>query len=120
RTSTNNIVTYSNIIYIAKPANSALLIGDNPVDTSRQQFTTGINLKLFPNPAKDLINASISGGSHMDSYTVSIFSAQGIEMSRKTVTGTNIPLDISSLPAGVYIVQLTNGPEIKYQRFIKQ
>src|SRR5690606_7905810 len=59
-------------------------------------------VRLFPNPATDIV--TLQG---VKNYTrVKISNLQGAELMSKTFSGNELKLNISSLPAGVYLLQL--------------
>lgn len=82
--------------------------------------TTGIDVSvdstidLFPNPTSDIIY--ITGLSQP--AEVMLYSIQGRLL--KTVDQVESTIDISDLPAGVYILNLTSGDQVLRERIVKR
>ncbi|HRS20060.1 MAG TPA: T9SS type A sorting domain-containing protein, partial [Bacteroidales bacterium] len=69
---------------------------------------------VYPNPCKSHIGISID-----DAYMISIYTLLGQELMQIEVSdSTNI--DISTLPAGMYIVQINTLNQVLYQLITKQ
>ena len=84
-----------------------------------QQYVplSGIPL-IFPNPANDRINIDIPGvtmGSRLE-----VVNAQGQILLTRRITGSKTRIDISNLPAGVYIVRLMGDKTARVGKFVKQ
>jgi hypothetical protein len=86
--------------------------------------TTLATVHLYPNPATGsiTIEADLAGSNGM---TLEIFTALGeVVLQRALFDGASGPvaatLDISGLPAGVYIARMRNGEEVMVRRFIKK
>ena len=77
-------------------------------------------IKIFPNPADDLINISIPS-LDKNSYII-IYNSLGKEISsiNFSVKGHNsfLPLDVSSYSEGVYFIKIIQGEEILTSSFI--
>lgn len=73
--------------------------------------------KIYPNPTQDKLNiyTQIESG-----YSVTIYSVNGVELySAEIKPGmSTITLDVSQLPAGIYIVKLLNGAQAYYSILI--
>ena len=83
-----------------------ILFTENPLSTDEISFEN--NFKLFPNPAKDVLNAISS----KQISVLSIINMLGQEVIRKTINTSRI--DTSKLAPGLYIVntKLDNAVEI--------
>ncbi len=76
---------------------------------------TGV-LYLVPNPAKNELNVS----SDSNIGIISIYDALGkVVLTAPAPELSNISLNISSLPNGVYFLQAHNGAKTTYKKFIK-
>lgn len=74
---------------------------------------------VYPNPATNIVNITLPGVKGK-SY-VSLFDVNGHPVLRREVSAANTQLDISSLPAGVYIMKIQNGiSEVNTTKIIKQ
>ncbi|PHR35246.1 MAG: hypothetical protein COA38_02860 [Fluviicola sp.] len=82
------------------------------------QSTLGVNdmeiaeARIFPNPSSDFV--TISTDSEIEK--VSVYGLNGLIM----ITQNNGDLDISNLPAGVYIVKVKTSTGVAQARFVKQ
>jgi hypothetical protein len=79
--------------------------------------TAALDLVLFPNPSKDLLNIKSTAPLSEDTiYT--IFDISG----RRLITNNlkNQSIDVSSLSTGNYILRIISGENIKSYKFIKQ
>jgi len=90
------------------------------LDTSNAAMltaTTGVNnllynspmVSVYPNPAKNNLTIELPGS---EGATVQIINAIGQQVTEKIITSTTTQIDVTNLPAGVYIVR------VKYQDYI--
>jgi hypothetical protein len=74
-----------------------------PVDTSQRVGAFEYGIAVFPNPA--------SGTLYLrqlpEQTTVRLYSSSGLLIREERATGNSLDLDLSALPEGVYILQLT-------------
>ena len=83
----------------------SLLILRYPVDAGIDEISFEIGLHLYPNPAKDNVNLSIS---KKGNYLVNLFSVLGESvLSFKTESSKTI--DVSNLPKGLYTVRIIDN-----------
>jgi hypothetical protein len=74
---------------------------------------------VFPNPAKNVVNINLTG--YKGKSDVSMFDVNGRVVLRREVSTVKSQLDISALPAGVYIMRIKNGvKEVSMTKIIKQ
>jgi hypothetical protein len=74
---------------------------------------------VFPNPASNVVNINLPG--LKGKSDVSIFDVNGRVVLRRQVSTVNTQLDISALPAGVYMIRIKNGEkEVNMTKIIKQ
>lgn len=74
---------------------------------------------VFPNPVNDIVNIKLPG--LKGKSDVSMFDVNGRLVLRREVNEVNMQLDISSLPAGVYMMRIKNGAkELTTTKIIKQ
>lgn len=79
----------------------------------------GIAVNVYPNPASGLINIEVKNAT--DDIDVKLFNMQGVEVySRSFSAGRQRLLenDISSVPAGVYILKVASGNQVEIQRIV--
>ena len=73
---------------------------------------------LSPNPVRSKLNVSIGGG-FAENTDLQIFNAQGVRVYRSYMSQANLSIDVSALPKGVYVLQLTNSQKKRQVRFVK-
>ncbi len=75
-------------------------------------------IKLYPNPATDQITLEFDGGG--SAGIVSVYSLDGKVISQKNINSFNgsnrLVLDVSNLPAGLYLLQYNEGSRSGVQR----
>jgi hypothetical protein len=105
----------------------AYVDGKNSYKATVMKYDTafgGINekkesmLSIYPNPAKKNITVHLSGA--IKKSNLSIVNAQGQELIIRQITESKTQIDISNLPGGVYIVQLTNDNTVELGKFVKE
>lgn len=76
-------------------------------------------VNVFPNPAKNVVNINLTG--YTGKSVVSMFDVNGRAVLQREVNTVNTQLDISALPAGVYMMRIKNGAkEVNMTKIIKQ
>lgn len=71
-------------------------------------------INIFPNPATNTLNLNIS-----EDFSYSITNLQGQVMQHEAIKNASNSIDISKLPTGVYIINLTTETGNYYSKFIK-
>ncbi len=104
-----------------------LFVAGEEDDTSIQgPEKTGLNLKLYPNPAEDLLHLELKNafpGETGEGLSVEVRASDGrLVMHARPgyVPGEAISLDVSDLPAGAYVLRLTAGRETISKSWIKR
>jgi hypothetical protein len=75
-------------------------------------------IKLYPNPATDLVNINISSDLLPDSFIVYNSIGQ-IMFSKKVENSSDLTINTSAFSQGVYFIQITKENEQKTLRFVK-
>lgn len=76
-------------------------------------------IDIFPNPVNNIVNINLTG--YTGKSDLSLFDVNGRIVMNRQVSTTNTPLDISKLPAGVYMLRIKNGgKDVKMEKIIKQ
>ena len=84
------------------------------ISSEKQNITT----KIFPNPARDIINVSfINDGL---SRNLKIYDMQGICVYSCTSTSFQKQIDISTLNNGMYILKTYSGNDVSAKVFCKE
>lgn len=74
---------------------------------------------VYPNPANNIVNINLAG--FKGKSEVSIFDVNGRVVLRREVSTASTQLDISALPAGVYMIRIKNGVKgMNMTKIIKQ
>jgi uncharacterized repeat protein (TIGR01451 family) len=85
-----------------------------PVSTGKNIIATETGMKIYPNPATDVL--TIEG---MNSGEIDVIGISGTVLIRKTVNGNETSLDVSHLASGIYLLRTINGSETNTFRFTK-
>jgi subtilisin family serine protease/chitodextrinase len=76
------------------------------------------NIKIYPNPASNLINLEINAGER--NSIVDIYTAEGSLVKSVPINGDYKEISISDLPSGVYILKVPDEREPFIKQFIKK
>ncbi len=78
-------------------------------------------ITIYPSPAKETLNIDFTNQSIRGAVTISIIDMLGREViqSEQNVNTTILPIDISGLTSGVYLIKVMNGSNYTIARFIK-
>ena len=84
-----------------------------------EQITSAEGFAIYPNPANDLLSIrSDNDGAFISG--ISIFSMDGKKVHQQVIDDALFKtIDISSLPTGVYQVQLETSGKLVQMRFVK-
>ena len=87
-------------------------------------MTTGVenlnteDLSIYPNPANETI--TIEPKQNTGEFTLAIYYMNGQELIKQKTKDSQIQIDISGLPSGVYFVKLINDKNVLVRKFIKK
>lgn len=97
-------------------ARNSLLTKDMATDNKNP------GIRLSPNPATDILNIYVTGPVQDKENTLSVISSSGAVMETMQFTGFKqlLPLNVSSLPPGVYSVGFAGNDKIIYKKFVKK
>lgn len=96
-------------------------------DTSACETIVGLSLAengfgdafvIYPNPSKDIINIDL--GENSSSMKVRLVSLEGKELYMDNINEQLVRLDLSSLPSGVYILNISDGENQSFHKIVKQ
>lgn len=78
------------------------------------------SINIFPNPADDVLNLSLTFGDAQDAIVSIVNMAGQVLYSQNTGIGTifNTAIDISAYPAGVYMAKISNGAQATIRNFV--
>ncbi len=81
--------------------------------------SVGKGIAVYPNPASNLL--TISNAENVQNATVRIINSNGkTVLNNANRSGRKLNVDISSLPAGTYFVQLLHNENVSTMKFVKQ
>ena len=90
----------------------------NLTTTIGQESIFNHEFGLFPNPANDFITLKISG--EIQNTTVDILNIQGKTIKTFNLNNNETRMDVSSFPAGVYLVTIQSDENHFIKKFAKQ
>ncbi len=82
----------------------------------------GINCGIYPNPATDIVNVEITSPVN-DNFTINIYNAvSSLVMSKQIAVNGKVKqtIDVTTLPAGLYIVEVTGNNGTAVRKMIKK
>jgi hypothetical protein len=77
-----------------------------------------VDVQVFPNPAREAVN--IKSEVFIQNAPIRLFDALGREVYSKRMTGMAETLDLQSLPAGLYVLQVGAGKELRHFKIVKE
>jgi PKD repeat protein len=77
-----------------------------------------VSFKLFPNPVSKVLNLIVEEVFEQDAY--SIYNITGVLMNKKPFNSIHTQVDVSNLPAGIYLIKVQNGNQTFQEKFIKE
>ncbi len=108
-------------IWLATPATAAIAsVIDREMEVQKRAT---LGMDLYPNPASDRINVRFASDEGT-SVGIELFDGTGRSLNQRRVTaaeGVNsVPIDVFTLPEGLYMVRVSNGAETLVERFIRR
>jgi hypothetical protein len=84
--------------------------------------TTEITVKVSPNPAHEKLQVAISLPASTQSASMSIYSLSGVKLKTLPLSAATsiVPVDVSSLNSGVYIINIVHDGQVTTRKFVKQ
>jgi subtilisin family serine protease len=91
---------------------------NNPVSVKNNQVSIS-DYKVYPNPAKDVLNVLCTQNSNRN-YSIQLIDIQGKVLLKSEANRGNVPLQISLLEFenGIYFIQLNDGERVMTQKFV--
>jgi hypothetical protein len=75
-------------------------------------------MKVYPNPAGSILNLNVDGIKGEDILDISILNMEGKLVMQKLIDKMQ-EIDISKLPAGIYMAQVKIDEKVFYSKFSK-
>ena len=88
------------------------------ITSSRLVPGKGAGLNVFPNPAKQTLTVSLDGMN--DKAEIKVYNIMGNLVMRHVTNNRNTQLNVSKLPAGVYMVSASDGITTSNSKFVKE
>ena len=87
--------------------------------TGINEFTDDYNVSIYPNPANDylMINTTINENLKIEIYTIR---GQNVMSTECTNNISQMRIDISQLPAGIYFIRIANNQNNITKKFVKE
>lgn len=102
-------------------AGTAPLAGEAPLPTAKSSLAT-LGMDLYPNPASDVVNVRFASDADAP-VIVSVLDATGRIVAMRQVPEapavTVVPIDVSALVPGLYLVRVSDGSTEVVERFIR-
>ncbi len=102
------------------PEEGTIVQSQEPNPNSTVEKLQGVTLKVYPNPANDQLNISLSSEIRKD-VTISLLTVEGKEMTSRAlnVYGNNhVSLNVSDFPSGFYFVKVIAADGVIVQKVI--
>jgi len=80
---------------------------------------SGNSLNVYPNPVRNEMVITI-GGASTESGTISLLDMTGKVLKTQSVTGNKVTINVTELPAGMYMAQYTSDTRREQVKFNKQ
>jgi len=77
-------------------------------------------ITVYPNPTKGALAVEITGGDAKDAIRLTLFGPQGTQLQSINATATITPVNMSSYPAGWYILRVQAGAKNTEFKIVKQ
>jgi len=75
------------------------------------EISGNIKMDLHPNPAREILNVSFSG--YSNEKVIEVFNSIGKMMIQQKAIGNTAALHVSTLPAGLYLIKVTDAASQK-------
>jgi hypothetical protein len=115
--------TYYARVFPKANANNAsscytLHAGNGTASRGGEGWITSNRISLYPNPAKGVLNVSIDDT--QDNTVLKVYNVMGKLVMQKQVSKSLTQINIAMLPAGVYMVNVSDGNAVRSMKFIKE
>ena len=121
------MMNFNNKLYVA--GEFSTINGATYNNVARWEESNGINpnnltenekLTIYPNPTHDFITICIPSNKSQINTELSITDINGNQISKQNIIQNNLTLSVENLPAGLYIVKVSNEKEVFVGKLIKQ
>lgn len=74
--------------------------------TTSVKTSETLPFNIYPNPSRNVISIQVENPGN---YTVDIYNELGVKLKQKNITSTDNTIDVSLIPAGVYMISVGNS-----------
>lgn len=118
-TGNNSSICQSCVYLVKTDSNGCVQPGCMQAVSVQEHLQANIALKIYPNPVVDKLN--IESNFEQGQLQLQISDMQGrMVHSEQQPANTNIQLQLSHLPAGMYLLRIQNGQQSAWARFVKR
>jgi C1A family cysteine protease len=104
--------------YTINVINNASTFKGNSEDAEELGSESPTSITVYPNPTNSVITVKLNNGAK--SSTINIFNSNGALVKVVRMDGNEKPINVSDLPAGVYIISIDDLKEPFVTRFVKE
>ncbi|MDR0988107.1 MAG: T9SS type A sorting domain-containing protein [Prevotellaceae bacterium] len=79
-----------------------------------------MQIRIYPNPTKGMLRVDISGMEDLTGARIALYNLSGALLQQYTEVASSNVIDMSSRPAGVYVMRITYGECITNWKIIKE
>lgn len=97
---------------------SPFAVFDENTSTSVNNIYTKNNIRIFPNPANDVLTITLDGNT--TGISAGIYNTTGQLLSTTAITGNTTVINVATLPAGIYYIRIGDDAGYGIDKFIKQ
>ena len=95
-------------------------VSDENTKYEISNYLDDIQISIYPNPAKDIVNIDIVGKNVSGNNSIYIYSMDGQLIKQTTRSNNRIQIDLSFLSQGTYLMIIQTGNCKYIQKLIKQ
>ena len=77
-------------------------------------------IKIHPNPTRGALAIDIAGGDTNEQLSITLYSAQGVQLIHRKIAEGLTPVEMSAYAAGWYILRVSAGSKVTEFKIIKQ
>ena len=85
-----------------------------------EQLTADLQVKIYPNPTQGFLQVEIIGNENDNRTQIAVFNQSGQQVIATQSSGQLTSVDMSSFPAGTYILRLSINERIENYTIIKK
>jgi len=85
-----------------------------------EQIAAGLQVKIYPNPTKGLLQVEIIGNDDDANTPIAVFNQSGQQVVATQTAGQLTPVDLSGVPAGTYLMRLIIREKSEVYKIIKK